>query len=719
MAIRRSQPILLLSTISLAAACVEDDADDTSSAITPPSSDYGTTVRLFDLVVEDGADLRLLGTWEVMVVEGPRPSIDGETFVTIRSTRALADRLAPLGFRVLDDDPFRAGQLTADTSPKFFPCGVEPTDSELFPPYDAHPSAFNDGLAQEMLAMDGSGAHVESIATTEEGRDLLAVRVGPVEGEIDENTPTVYVLAAYHAREWVTTAVTMKTLRATIDAATTGSDEVLQEALFGASVVFVPVVNPDGYEHSRFTYRDQRKNRRAVGCSTNAEGVDLNRNHTFTWDLPVDSGSNSPCNDLYIGDSPASEPETQGVEAMLRNEIFAGKAAAVFSYHSYADIGIYPMGLKLDTDGDGPRCWPDDNCMNPDLMTYRRLWGDTENPKSFSATGLPYPMDMINNVIYTTSGDVMAQGAYTDPRVMGISHELTSTDVGFYIECDSNREAIIDDLVAQNLAILTDVLEAAPGLVDTSASTAYATNEMGTWAPGMWVREASDGFDHDTARPRFVKPVWRSAAVSPPVQSQIDGNVYTLNPARSATQYESFMLDLSETPDPWCIPCEVMTWADGWETGDGSGCSGCIDLTDPDRLIRDGWELIDAGDDYWWQPVDVPSGGATLEIGGGTPPGGASHCNLMFSTRWNPGGGGDVVLERDSGGGYEPVTYWPMPAPFNDLRNSDRLRTYMVEANGLLPSGIPQFRFLVPDGSPLPDIRVYEPVIYCRIGGLP
>ncbi|MBC8073261.1 MAG: hypothetical protein IAG13_33370 [Deltaproteobacteria bacterium] len=716
---------------SIESAPPEPSAAEDASA----SQEYGMRVRVFDLVVGEGTDLGVLDTWEVSIVEGPRRANDGATIVTIRSTRALADRLVPMGFRVLDHDParapFRAGDLAAKPSVQLGPCDFEPVESEQFPPYDAHPGAFRDGLEQEMLAMhDGSSINVTSIATTYEGREVQAVRVGPIEGDVKSDTPTVYVFAAYHAREWATTAMTMEMLRATVDAALTSSDDPLRVALYDASVVFVPVVNPDGYEYSRFSYREQRKNRRPVGCSDLYEGVDLNRNHAFAWGTAADSISTNPCDDRNIGDAPnwngaqfeASEAESSGVERMLRGEVFDGKAAALFSYHSYADIGIYPMGLKLDTDGDGPRCLSSDNCMNPDYMTYRRLWGDTENPKSFSEALIPYPMDMLNNVIYTTSGDVMAQGAYSDPRVMGVSHEITSRDVGFYIECDPNRDAIIADLVAQNLAILTDVLEAAPGLVDTSASTAYATNEMGTWAPGMWVREASDGFDHDSARPRFVKPVWRGAGVTPPVESTIAGNTYELAPARSATQYEAYMLDMAETDDPWCLPCEIVTTSKGYEgIGDGApDCSGCIDLRDPSRLNHDGWDLVDTADDVWWEPVGGGGGDAVLEIGGGAAPAGASHCNLMFSTRWSTGSGGEMYLERDGASGVDTVQRWPNPYPFYELRDQERLRTHMIEANSELASGsIPKFRFVVPAGASVPAMRVYEPVIYCRIGGLP
>lgn len=684
------------------------------------------TVRVFDLVADAGTELRLIADWEAVVIGEPRELPTGQTVVTIRSTRAFAESFEPYGFTVYDHDPdrapFRSTTLAALPEHTFFPCGSPDVDSPLFPPYDAHPGAYLDGLAEEMLAMDNGGSiRTESIGTTVEGREIFAVRVGPIEWDVTDDTPIVYVLGTHHAREWATTVVVMRMLRAMVDAANGVGDPALTEVLYQSSVVFVPVANPDGYEYSRFTYRDQRKNRQPSSCSANLQGVDLNRNHSFGHGSTADSISTTdPCVPNYVGTtvpSSVQEPETEAIENMLAGGIFQGANAALFSYHAYALLGIYPNGLKLNSDSDGPECLANSNCVNPDLMSYRRLWGDTETPLSVGIlSGIPYAMDMLNNIIYTTSGDVTAHAAYTGDRMLSVSHEITDRDTEFYIECDPNRDPILDGLTTQNLDVLRRVVEAAPGLVTSDWTESYVTNEMGAWAPGMIVREASDGIGHDEARPRFLKPVWRDLGVSPPIYSRIDGVDYELKPAREAAEYQAYMLDFQETEDPWCLPCRIDTFPqEGEDVADGWSCSGCIDLRDPDRLAHDGWELVDAGDDFWWEPRDP---GGELEIGGGTPPGGSSHCNLMFSTLWEDDGSGDVILERKNvWGGWDRVQDWPMPWPMYELRDQTRLRSHVVEANGLLPGAVPTFRFRV--GSNAPNFRLYEPVIYCRIGGLP
>ena len=697
-----------------------DDGDASEPEAGEVEADALRTVRVFDLVAEPEADLDLLGLWEAVVLGEPSELPTRQTVVTIRSTRAFAESFEPFGFAVLDHDPdgaFRSESLSALPEHTFFPCGAPDVDSPLFPPYDAHPGAYLDGMEQEMLAMDnGSSVRTVSIGTTAQGREILAVRVGPIEWDITDDTPIVYVMGTHHAREWVTTVVVMRMLRAMVDAANGGGDPALQEVLYQSSVVFVPVANPDGYEYSRFTYRDQRKNRQPSSCAPHLQGVDLNRNHSYNWATPADSISTDPCDPRYIGTS-TREPETEAIQDMLAGAFFQGKNAALFSYHAYALLGVYPGGFKLVSDPDGPECAANSNCVNPDLMSYRRLWGDTETPLSIGiVSGLPYAMDMQNNVIYTTSGDVTAHAAYTGDRMLSVTHEMTDLNTGFYIECDPNRTTILDGLTTQNLDILRGVVEAAPGLITSNVGESYVANEMGAWAPGMIVREASDGTSHEDARPRFVKPVWRDLGVAPPVYSRIDGVDYELSPAREASEYQAYMLDFSETEDPWCLPCRIDTYAENAEdVGDGWSCSGCIDLRDPGRLPHSGWQHVDMGDDFWWEPTDP---GGELEIGGGSPPAGSSHCNLMFSTMWRNDGSGDVVLERKNPfGAWEAVQSWPMPNPMYELRSRTRLRSHVVEANGQLPGGVPAFRFRV--GASAPDFRLYDPVIYCRIGGLP
>jgi hypothetical protein len=87
-----------------------------------------------------------------------------------------------------------------------------------------------------------------------------------------------------------------------------------------------------------------RKNRRDNGDGT--WGVDLNRNYPYEWGC--DEGSSGyPGDDTYRGPSPASEPETQAMMALIDAHDFVTRQ----SFHTYSNLTLYPWGY---TDDDTP-----------------------------------------------------------------------------------------------------------------------------------------------------------------------------------------------------------------------------------------------------------------------------------------------------------------------------------------------------------------------------
>jgi hypothetical protein len=583
---------------------------------------------------------------------------------------------------------------------------------------------------------------VKAIATTWEKRKVWAVRVGPV-SDTGAAVPTIYVIGTHHAREWASEEVTLELLRYYANGVS--SDRNIQAQLANAAIVFVPVANPDGYQYTRNPSaglpgdRAQRKNRRSDQCATVAnQGVDLNRNYSILWGAPSDSMSTNACDpQVYIGPSSASEPEVVGIQNLLLGTAFQNATGgfkqiptASISYHTYSDDLLYPGGFKLNTDANGPRCRPQDNCVNPDFIIYRRLFGDYENPVMIDTTLVPslaVPTGMQNTVAYSTSGDTNAFAQNAATPSLSVTPELTSKSVGFYIECESDYQNIVAAWVANQKTLISRVLDASPKLASSTPASSYGPPVFSAgFALTSWARETSDTLDEQTARARLIIGAFRPTDPFTPFSMAVDGAAATAKPARRGAQYDAYLYD---PPNPLKLPCVVLGRERGVDSGMKGGCTQPIDLCDPNRLPHDsGWTLKHAPrgsvDDCWWEPVAsaTSDGILTIPSSSGFPPN-TTQCQLMFTTDWDANqGGSPVLLQRFHGGAWTDVTRWPFASPpiyeTRTFVSGGRLRTEAVESNATVPGPTDAFRFIVKAGTQ-PKFQLFDPVIYCRFGPRP
>ncbi|KHJ45723.1 hypothetical protein D918_03935 [Trichuris suis] len=86
----------------------------------------------------------------------------------------------------------------------------------------------------------------------------------------------------------------------------------------------LPVVNPDGYEFSRASFSPR------------------NRNFDFNWGAV--GCSNDPCDEIYHGSKPFSEPETEAIRRFITNR--SGEFVSFLTLHSYSQMWMYPYGHK-------------------------------------------------------------------------------------------------------------------------------------------------------------------------------------------------------------------------------------------------------------------------------------------------------------------------------------------------------------------------------------
>ncbi|HEY5923468.1 MAG TPA: M14 family zinc carboxypeptidase [Kofleriaceae bacterium] len=170
-------------------------------------------------------------------------------------------------------------------------------------------------LAPGRVTMHGIGSSLD-------GRTIWALRIGPTTGT------AMLINGTQHAREWiaamVTTCVADRLVREY------DRDPAIRAFVDGTELWVVPVVNPDGYQHSWASDRYWRKNRRG------GFGVDLNRNFSIGWG-GRGSSKNQRAQD-YRGEHAFSEPESAALRDLGKRE----RIALHVDFHAFGQLLLYP-----------------------------------------------------------------------------------------------------------------------------------------------------------------------------------------------------------------------------------------------------------------------------------------------------------------------------------------------------------------------------------------
>lgn len=174
-------------------------------------------------------------------------------------------------------------------------------------------------------------AQVKVEALTFERRQMKSITI-QYRGK---SNPVIIIDAGMHAREWHSRSMALYLLKQLCDEAILDK----RGLIYKASFVIVPDANPDGYEFSRMGDKMWRKNRQPVP-SRKCFGVDPNRNFDVHWNESV--REHRPCDEVYGGPMPFSEPETQGIKSIM--ERWKEQTKMYMSIHTYGNTIIYPYG---------------------------------------------------------------------------------------------------------------------------------------------------------------------------------------------------------------------------------------------------------------------------------------------------------------------------------------------------------------------------------------
>ncbi|XP_059478461.1 carboxypeptidase B-like [Neocloeon triangulifer] len=232
---------------------------------------------------------------------------------------------------------------------------------------------------------------VQTIGSSVEGRPIKMIKISSSKSRSERATkPAFYIDGGIHAREWISPASVgyiIKELTENRDS-NTFADKV--------DFYIVPVVNPDGYEHTHNGVRLWRKNRKDASKGRCA-GTDLNRNFGYKWGGA--GSSHDPCQEIYAGSAPFSEPETQAIRNFVSN--LGTSVRAYVTFHSYGQYILYPWGY--------------DKKVPPDYADLDRV-GKKAAQNMRQVGGASYTVGNSASLLYAASGgaDDWAKGG---PRV--------------------------------------------------------------------------------------------------------------------------------------------------------------------------------------------------------------------------------------------------------------------------------------------------------------
>ncbi|MGH2710840.1 MAG: M14 family zinc carboxypeptidase [Actinomycetota bacterium] len=195
-----------------------------------------------------------------------------------------------------------------------------------------------------------------------EGRTVYGIEIGNNVASRD-GRPVFYMDGVHHAREWP--AAEMPIMWAHDLLESNGTDARITALMQNARFVVVPLVNPDGFHHSRESAVQVeatgivppggiegywRKNRRSftgvtipvIQKNPDAYGVDPNRNYAHNWGGP--GAANNQYDQTSRGASAASEPETRNVGHVMRSY----QVTACESSHTAGNLVLRPWGYTYD-----------------------------------------------------------------------------------------------------------------------------------------------------------------------------------------------------------------------------------------------------------------------------------------------------------------------------------------------------------------------------------
>ncbi|KAK2072264.1 hypothetical protein P8C59_006630 [Phyllachora maydis] len=199
-------------------------------------------------------------------------------------------------------------------------------------------------------AMFPSRVQLTSIGSSYEGRDIMALRLAADINEPasdDKPRKTVLLTGGIHGREWISTSTVNYLIWSFATAY--GKDRVITKFLQQFDIVFLPVLNPDGYQYTWDTDRLWRKSRQPTPTRF-CRGQDLDHAFGYAWDAA--DRATDPCSERYGGDAPFQAVEAAALAAWAVNRTRERhvRFVGLLDLHAYSQQVLFPFAHTCGAD---------------------------------------------------------------------------------------------------------------------------------------------------------------------------------------------------------------------------------------------------------------------------------------------------------------------------------------------------------------------------------
>jgi len=338
-----------------------------------------------------------------------------------------------------------------------------------FPPDDARFHTYDQLLTalKELNSRNADITSLQSIGKSLEGRDIWALHINTEAEAIKtgtSNRPGAIFMGNHHAREHLSLEIPLMLAQYLLSHR---REPGISKLLDTRDIWIIPMVNPDGaeFDTSEGKYHWWRKNRRDNKDGT--FGVDLNRNYGFKWG--TGGSDNDTSSDVYMGQSPFSEPETQAIRDFVKSQV---NAKVLLTFHTFSELILYPWGHTYSGIGN-----------SKDLAAFDKM--------AKTMAGWNHYKPQQSSQLYIASGDT-TDWAYGELGIFAFTFELSPSSMwggGFY-----PGAKVIDKVFQDNLQPCLYLMDMAgdPHKVLDGQPTGWLKNyveprvpEAFMWQPGI------------------------------------------------------------------------------------------------------------------------------------------------------------------------------------------------------------------------------------------